>query len=108
MSKFSKAEQNDQPASERHGNCKICDRVVKQDQLMDFGARCYPCYQAYCKATPDYPPIFGREFFELYGTDNKRWARALIDKHKQGQRVHAMALKMANEALKSKEQNYVE
>ncbi len=31
------------------GACMVCGNAASNATLSDFGARCFPCYQAYCR-----------------------------------------------------------
>lgn len=36
--------------------CMVCRMPTAPATLRDFGARCYTCFQAYCRATPKSQP----------------------------------------------------
>ena len=35
--------------------CMVCGHPTAWDVLSMHGARCYPCYQQYCRADPEWP-----------------------------------------------------
>jgi len=40
-----------------HGPCAFCGNSAPKDELANFGARCRPCYDAYCRGDRLYPQL---------------------------------------------------
>jgi hypothetical protein len=73
--------------------CRTCLSETPWADLSNYGAMCYGCYQAYCKAAPRY------KIKKDYPNDPLAWAKRIIDKQKSGLPVGIFAAKMAREAL---------
>jgi hypothetical protein len=73
--------------------CSTCLTNTARENLSAYGAMCYGCFQAYCKAAPRY------EIKKDYPNDPLAWARRIIDKQKSGLPVSIFAAKMARDAL---------
>ena len=61
--------------------CKTCGSVTSHSTLSDHGARCFPCYQSYCRAVQSpmsYPPIHDGQ---------RKWAYLLKAREDGGERL---------------------
>jgi len=73
--------------------CNRCQSQTSREALGAYGAMCFGCYQAYCKAAPHY------EIRKDYPNDPLAWAKRIIDKQKRGDPVSIYAGKLARDAL---------
>lgn len=78
--------------------CLVCKQTAAYDDLMNYGARCFPCFENYCKDVP-YTKVERN-----IDKDDKFWAKQIIKKHQAGETVRSTTLKIAQIALK-KEKN---
>jgi hypothetical protein len=63
------------------GSCHVCGTTTIGGSLSDFGARCFPCYQAYLRESRVFPDV-GKK-----SDDPRAWAYALQRRHESGDRL---------------------
>lgn len=88
-----KEDENENPKAELKP-CSSCGRMTKHDQLMNLGARCFPCFKIYCLQAQ---PFIKDEL--TYAGDPKGWAKRIIAKHESGIALNSTVLRFAKEAL---------
>ena len=76
--------------------CTVCKEITAHEDLMTYGARCWKCYDIYCRTAPP----FIAEPNKYHENDKKAWAKRIMDKHNEGRPVSKIALEFAKEALK--------
>ncbi len=79
--------------------CSRCQSETAKEHLSAYGAMCFGCFQAYCKAAPHY------EVKADYPNDPLAWARRIVDKQKLGIPVGIFAAKLAQDALGRKHES---
>lgn len=77
--------------------CNGCNTLTKRSTLNTFGARCAPCYRAYC-ATPQPAPLLPAKGAK--DLDPKAWAKALRTREERGERLTVAQRQMWRDALK--------
>lgn len=95
MSVYGKNNIEDKDEIELFKPCTVCKESTSQEHLIIYGARCFSCYQSYCRQAPAYVPVPDK-----YKNDPRGWAKRIIDKHESGAEVSKAALSMAKEALR--------
>lgn len=76
--------------------CRDCYTTTTREEMSGYGLRCTKCYESWCRQAPAYVPQ------NDYPGDPRAWARRILDKRDQGLSVSAIAVKMAEEALKGR------
>jgi len=51
--------------------CTVCMMEAEHKDMVTYGARCWKCYDDYCKSAPRYQPQ------PVFAGDQKDWARSL-------------------------------
>lgn len=74
--------------------CTACLMEASYSDMATYGARCWRCYDNYCKSAPRYEPQ------PTFTGDSRDWARRILHKEKEGQYVSKVAVQFAKEALK--------
>jgi cytochrome c5 len=74
--------------------CTSCLMEASYSDMATYGARCWKCYDEYCKSAPRYEPQ------PTFTGDSKDWARRILHKEKEGLPVSKIAVQFAKEALK--------
>ena len=97
---FIKPETKDALSSERDYdldlfNCKICFSQTIRKDMSTYGARCWKCYDDYCRQVPPIDPSL-----LTHKSDPLGWAKRIIDKHNSGKPVSKIGLEMAKQVLK--------
>jgi hypothetical protein len=62
--------------------CSLCGAPTKRETLSDLGARCFPCYQSYCREQHEYPDVGNK-----HARGPRDWAYALKRRHEAGERL---------------------
>jgi len=89
---FKKYKQEDQETVGCQKPCSICHVLTDHRDLMSNGARCFACYDSYCRQPSTAEP-------KKYLDDPKGWAKRIIDKHDAGLPVSRISLEIAKKAL---------
>jgi hypothetical protein len=84
----------DQPV---FGLCRKCFIRTSNKDLSNFGAMCKPCFDFYCSE-----PVIMRSF-NRYPGDPKGWARTLIEREIEGEKISEISIRFAKQALRMKE-----
>lgn len=74
--------------------CTSCLMEASYSDMATYGARCWKCYDEYCKSAPRYEPQ------PTFTGDSKDWARRILEREKRGMYVSKVAVQFAKEALK--------
>jgi hypothetical protein len=74
--------------------CTVCMMEAEHKDMVTYGARCWKCYDDYCKSAPRYQPQ------PVFAGDQKDWARRIMNKQKHGEPVSKIAVQFAKEALR--------
>ena len=74
--------------------CSVCMMGADKEDLSRFGARCWKCYDNYCKEAPHYHPQ------PQFTGDSRDWARRILHKEQNGEPVSKVAIQFAKEALR--------
>lgn len=73
--------------------CTFCHRPTKRGTLSAYGARCFPCYEAYGNEPQSYPDTGDK------GQDPRGWARALKRREDSGERLTPAQRAMCRSAI---------
>lgn len=76
--------------------CRWCTTPTLRSTLNTFGARCAPCYRAFCRAEQPCPPQPGIGAKDL---DPKAWAKTLKHRQHLGERLTNAQRQMWRDAL---------
>lgn len=87
-------EESSKPENAVAYTCSVCMMGAEYSDLATYGARCWKCYDTYCKSAPHYEPQ------PTFTGDAKDWARRILHKEKNGLPVSQIAVKFAKEALR--------
>lgn len=93
------AERGDEALPGSELPCSACSTPTPRETLGSFGARCYPCYAAYCRDVPHWSPE-RKAIQREAGTGPLAWARCIVLRVERNvDPPSAAALSMAREAL---------
>lgn len=59
--------------------CRYCGAPTLRETLTQYGARCFPCYEGYCREPQTFPDIGNKSL------GPRDWARALKRRHEAGE-----------------------
>lgn len=76
--------------------CTSCLMEADHADMATYGARCWKCYDEYCKSAPHYQPQ------PTFTGDSRDWARRILHREKEGLPVGKIAVQFAKEALRLK------
>lgn len=62
--------------------CSFCGKPTQRETLSQYGARCFSCYEDYCRRSMPPPRDVG-----VKDKDPKSWAWALKARHESGERL---------------------
>lgn len=74
--------------------CRWCDTPTAHSTLSTYGARCYPCYLAYCREAQPSPDVGDKR-----NRGSRDWARALKHREESGERLSPAQRDMWREAI---------
>lgn len=105
---------NDAAYSDPSSCCRVCGRITLNRMLMNFGARCEPCYESYLRQgvpasnTPMSPARKAEiakslSSLSLAAGVNLEWAQALRIREESGERLSMVQKQLWREALQGRE-----
>lgn len=73
--------------------CSRCATPTLRSTLTQYGARCFECYEASTREPRTFPDVGSKD-------DPRSWARALKQRHENGERLTPAQIKAYRRALK--------
>lgn len=75
--------------------CTVCGTATLHATLAQYGARCWSCFDAYCRERPATPTLA----FTRPSHGDKAWAHQLRHREQQGEALPALQRRMWRQAL---------